>query len=321
MKRILITGSNGYIGNLLLQKCASAYGSDFDKIIALDIRPPAEKLKNIDYIEEDIRSKGIDRIIFENKITTVVHLAAIISIAGTHSRNYEYDVDVNGSVNLINACVKHGVDTFITTSSGAAYGYWPSNTRMLLTEEMATKGNVEIPYSYHKWLVEQKLIKVGKEHPSMQQFVFRVGTILGKTTKNPITDYLNKPTLLGLRSYESPFVAIWDQDLVAILFQSITDNKRPGIYNVAGDGPIPTAKLATLLGKKYRAVPALLLKLAFGVLRPFRLVKYGPESVKFIQYRPVLDNTKLKTIFGYIPEKTTKEVFLYWLQNNLYVSK
>ncbi len=250
MNNILITGSQGYIGNLLLQKCVTNR-SCFQNIVALDIRlPSAEKrLPGVEYVEEDIRSENVSALIERYQINTVVHLAAIISITGTHSAAYEYDVDVNGSANLITACVKNGVKSFIFSSSGAAYGYWPSNVDTVLTEEMPMLGNIEIPYSYHKYLVEELLKKTALEHPEMEQYIFRVGTILGKNTKNPITDYLKREKLLCLKGYPSAFVAIWDEDLVEIFWKATQDGK-PGIYNVAGDGSVKSKDLAVLLGKE-----------------------------------------------------------------------
>jgi nucleoside-diphosphate-sugar epimerase len=66
MKNILITGSQGYMGNLLLQKCA-AKPLHFKQIVALDIRLPYPMKKidinGVEYIEEDIRSENVSVII------------------------------------------------------------------------------------------------------------------------------------------------------------------------------------------------------------------------------------------------------------------
>lgn len=315
---ILITGSQGYIGQLFIKKCIE--NSDkFNLIVGLDIRKPnaITNQKKVVHEVADIRSKDIEEIIVKHEIDTIVHLAAIISIAGTHSASFEYDVDVNGTYNLLAAAVKHKVRRFIHSSSGAAYGYWPSNVDTILEEDMPMLGNVEIPYSHHKYLVEEKLKQYRERFPEMEQFVFRVGTILGKTTKNPITDYLNKDKILCLKHYPSEFVAIWDEDLVRILFKATQDGK-PGIYNLAGDGKIATKDLAKLLNKTTRRVSATFLRLVFRVLRPLRLIPYGPESIKFIQYRPVLSNEKLKKEFAYTPEKSSLEVFEYWRDNGLH---
>lgn len=323
MQNILITGSGGYIGKLLLKKCHEKLGENFQKIVALDLHAPIQKdmLDRVEYIQLDIRKhEDVAALLPKYEIDTLIHLAAIIAISGQVSRNMEYEVDVIGTSNLIDSCVKHGVKRFITTSSGAAYGYWPSNVETLLTENMPMKGNYEIPYSYHKWLVEEKLKQVKKDSPQLEQVIFRVGTILGESTSNPITDYLKRNKILCLSGYESAFVAIWDMDLVEILYKAI-NNGKPGIYNVAGNGSVPTKNIAKMMNKPTMTLPVSLLKLAFSILRPLKLVPYGPESLKFIQYRPVLCNEKLKNEFDYTPQKTTKEVIQYWIENNYLKNK
>lgn len=42
--------------------------------------------------------------------------------------------------------------------------------------------------------------------------------------------------------------------------------------------------------------------------------RYGREQVRFLQFRPVLDNTRLKRDFGYTPERDRRQVFRHWAQ-------
>ena len=121
----------------------------------------------------------------------------------------------------------------------------------------------------------------------------------------------HKPRLLGLTGYDSPFVFIWNHDLARILVRAATDGPA-GIFNVAGDGVMGLQELASAMGKTVRWIPAGLIKLALGVAKPLGLSRYGPEQVRFLQYRPVLDNTALKSTFGFTPEKTSAEVFALW---------
>ena len=67
-----------------------------------------------------------------------------------------------------------------------------------------------------------------------------------------------------------------------------------------------------MLGKPVMALPAWVLKAALGIARPLGLSRYGPEQVRFLQYRPVLDNEALKSVFGYKPELNSAETFDLW---------
>ena len=82
-----------------------------------------------------------------------------------------------------------------------------------------------------------------------------------------------------------------------------------GVYNVAGDGALTIHQIAARMGKTLpRAAAGAALGRAVGGRRT-RPTQYGPEQLRFLQYRPVLDNRRLKEVFGYRPRKTSAEAF------------
>lgn len=118
--------------------------------------------------------------------------------------------------------------------------------------------------------------------------------------------------MLGISGSASPFVFIWDQDVVACIVKGIREDVT-GIYNLAGDGALSMKDIATIINRPYLPLPASLVRRALRLLKFFHLTQYGPEQVMFLQYRPVLSNRRLKEEFGYTPQKTTREVFDYYL--------
>ena len=58
------------------------------------------------------------------------------------------------------------------------------------------------------------------------------------------------------------------------------------------------------------------LRAALAVLHRSGLVPYGPEQVDFLRYRPVLDNRRLKTELGYVPRKTSAEMFDFYCRTH-----
>ncbi len=308
MSRVLITGGGGYLGSQLVARLAAIpAGQRPEVIVSHDIRAPKMRLDGVAYAIADIRDPAVADIIASHHITTVVHLASIVTPGKNSSRAFEYDVDVNGTRNVLEACARHGVRRIVVSSSGAAYGYHADNPAWL-TEDMPLRGNEVFAYSHHKRLVEEILANYRHSHPALEQVVLRIGTILGATVHNQITDLFEKPRLLAIRGSDSPFVFIWDQDVVGVILRAIADGP-PGIYNVAGDGALTIHQIAQHLGKRCIELPAGLLRTALAVLKPLGLTQYGPEQLDFLRYRPVLLNTKLKTEFGYTPTYTSAEVF------------
>jgi UDP-glucose 4-epimerase len=226
------------------------------------------------------------------------------------ARDTAFAVDVTGTKKVLAAAIKHGTRRLVVTSSGAAYGYHADNP-VPLREADPCRGNPEFAYADHKRQVEELLAKARRDAPQLEQVVLRVGTVLGAGTDNQITALFHRKRLLAIQGCESPFVFIWTHDLAQILLRAATDGP-PGIFNVAGDGAMGISDLAKALNKPVLRLPAWALKAALAIARPLGLSRYGPEQVRFLQYRPVLANDRLKADFGYTPEKTSAEVFDLW---------
>jgi UDP-glucose 4-epimerase len=306
---VLVTGGSGYIGHLLVGELAARRGR-FSHVVSADVRevPSSKRIDGVEYLALDVRdAAAVDAAIARHGVDTVVHLASIVTPAPGMARDFMYDVDVRGTRHVLDACARHGLRKLVVTSSGAAYGYHADNPDWI-TEDWPLRGNEAFAYSHHKRLVEEMLARWRTEHPELKQVVFRIGTILGATVKNQITDLFDKPRLIAIRGSASPFVFVWDEDVVGALLQAIAGD-RCGVFNLAADGALTIHEIAARLGKRRVVLPAGLLQWALRLLKPLGLTQYGPEQVDFLRYRPVLDNSRLKTGFGYTPRLTSAQVF------------
>jgi len=261
----------------------------------------------------DVRETGLAADLRAHRVTCVIHLASIVTPGKGSTRAFEYSVDVEGTERVLEACVAAGVRRLVVTSSGAAYGYHADNPAWL-TEEHPVRGNETFAYSWHKRLVEEMLARAHTEHPALEQLVFRVGTILGASVNNQITALFEKPRLLAIRGSASPFVFVHDTDVVSVLVRSI-ESPVTGIFNVSGDGAMTIDEIGAALGKPVLRLPAWLLRGALAVLHPLGLTRYGPAQVDFLRYRPVLDNARLKAVFGFVPLHSSRQAFDAWARS------
>jgi UDP-glucose 4-epimerase len=116
----------------------------------------------------------LDRIFKKYSFTYVYHLAAYAAEGLSHFiKRFNYNNNLIGSVNIINACVNYGVKCLVFTSSIAVYGSGESPLR----EDM-----VPIPedsYGISKFAVEQEL-KVSHEMFNLDYVIFRPHNVYGE---------------------------------------------------------------------------------------------------------------------------------------------
>lgn len=289
--KVLVTGGSGFLGSSVVPGLVAG-GHD---VVSADVRDPASPTPGAVHVRMDVSERHtVDRVVAEHRPEVVVHLASIVT-PGKHSdRARERAVDVDGTRHVLDACRAHGVRRIVVSSSGAAYGYHPDNP-VPLTEEHPLRGNVEFAYADHKRQVEEMLAAERVRTPQLEQVVLRIGTILGERVDNQITRLWSGRSILRLAGVGSPFVLVWDEDVVAVVLAAVT-SPVTGVFNVAGEGTVTVPEIARALGKRTVVVPEPALRAAFVVGRRLGLTEYGPEQTVFLAHRPVLDATRLREL-------------------------
>ncbi|MBO8232350.1 UDP-glucose 4-epimerase GalE [Prochlorococcus marinus str. MU1402] len=130
MSCILISGGFGYIGS----HTATLLSEKNQKYVIVDNfsnckREIVDKIRTITknkvcFYDCDIRdNKNLIKIINENKVTSVIHFAALKSVSESIVNPLEYyEVNVNGTISLLKAMQLTGVKKFLFSSSAAVYG-------------------------------------------------------------------------------------------------------------------------------------------------------------------------------------------------------
>lgn len=139
----LITGGAGFIGSRL----AARLLSEGKQIVIMDnfndYYNPQIKRANIaslegnpPLIEGDIRDRElVDRVFKEYGVTHVAHLAAMAAVRYSVDKSHLYtDVNVMGTVNLMDAAIKYNIEQFVFASTSSIYG---NDSRIPFQEEDA----------------------------------------------------------------------------------------------------------------------------------------------------------------------------------------
>jgi UDP-glucose 4-epimerase len=107
MKKVLITGSSGYIGSHLCKMLEKEY-----EVYGLDVRPPQAEMANFMQV-------NINQLFnIEEEFDAVIHLAALVRVGESELKPIQYYItNLNGTMNVIN---KVKTKNFIFASTGAA---------------------------------------------------------------------------------------------------------------------------------------------------------------------------------------------------------
>lgn len=246
---VLVTGGAGFLGSHVAEYLTR---SGYQVIVLDDLsggfreNVPA----NAQFVGGSILDYELVNSIFEqNKIRYVYHLAAYAAEGLSHFiKRFNYQNNLIGSVNLINASVNYGVECFVFTSSIAVYG----SNQVPMQEDLQPLP--EDPYGNAKLAVEREL-KISHELFGLNYVIFRPHNIYGERQnigdryRNVIGIFMNQImqgqplTVFGDGTQTRAFTYVGD---VAPVIAQAPMNKRAygEIFNIGADKPYAVNHLA-----------------------------------------------------------------------------
>lgn len=220
MNKILLTGSNGYLGSSFLNLYKNKYV--FEKFSLLN-----QKLEDINFDGTDI----------------VLHCAALVHQKIQHPYEKYHEINVNYPLKLAKLAKQNGVKQFIFISTIAVYG----EDIQKLDEN--TTSNPITPYGKSKLEAENQLLELNDDNFVVS--IIRPPMIYGKKAPGNIDSLVKLvkklPVIpLGKIDNKRSFISI--QNLCYIIDEIITQ-KQNGIFLASDDEPLSTSKLIKLIAK------------------------------------------------------------------------
>ena len=185
--KILVTGGAGFIGTHLIETLLEHEITILDNFSnsSIDEIPNFEQ-KNIKVIQDDIINLNQIKnssLFFD----LVIHLAAQINVdVSIINPEFNHKVNVIGTKNVLDFCVKNNIQNFIAASSAAIFG---EPEKLPLTEN--SLANPISPYGESKLLMEE-LIKDYSNKFNLNTIVLRFFNIYGKGQSDEYAGVISK---------------------------------------------------------------------------------------------------------------------------------
>ncbi len=317
MKQVLVTGGAGFIGSHLCQRLLG----EGCEVICLDnfdaFYNPALKRKNVEEIratagdgefklvEGDIRDAGLLEDLFRrSSYDLVIHLAARAGVRPSLEQPVLYEeVNVAGTLNLLEACREFGVMDFIFGSSSSVYG---RNKTVPFTEADRLDAMIS-PYAVTK-RVGEHFCYVYHHLFGLNIFCLRFFTVYGPRQRPEMA--IHKFTRLILQGERVPLYGdgtsrrdyTYIDDIVDGVMGAVRNLGGYAIFNLGESQTVPLRELVSLLEE------------ALGIKAEIEELPDQPGDVP-ITYA---DIDKARRLLGYDPQVGIEkgvERFVRWFRD------
>jgi UDP-glucuronate 4-epimerase len=311
---ILLTGGAGFIGSHLAESLLESgrrivIVDDFN-----DYYDPGRKRANLagiidhpalEVVEADIRDRErMEELFARFRFPAVIHLAARAGVQPSLSQPLLYqDVNVGGTLVLLEAARKTGTEKFIFASSSSVYGDCP---RLPLREDEPALEPVS-PYGLTK-LAGEHICRVFHRHYGIRIAALRFFTVFGPRQRPDMAIHLfsrrimagGKIPVYGDGSSRRDYTYI--ADIVSGIRAVLEVDLEFEIFNLGGGHSISLLELINLLGEKLGRKPVL------------KNLPFQPGDV----IATLADATKARELLGYRPATSLSrglEAFIEWYQD------
>ncbi len=307
-RTLAITGLDSLVGQRLAERLLAA--STPPTLVGFDLRLPRRlegrmRFHRVDLTEPTADSR-LAELLEKERCEALVH-AAFFKAPGVE-REYMHELEVIGSLHVMNACAAAGVGRLVVISTAQTYGPHADNPGFL-TEAHPLRPHAEA-YSIQDRAELEGLLRVFSErHRGMNVVVLKPCGVMGPNADSLLVQHLSGAAVTTVMGFDPLMQFLHEEDLLHALQLALIQDVR-GSFNLAGEGVLPLSTLLRLAGKRSVPVPhPMLYRLAY---LPW-LSRTGEVPAAFydhLRFGWVVDTARAKTLLGFEPTYSTKEAWL-----------
>ncbi|KMN50876.1 UDP-galactose-4-epimerase [Chromobacterium violaceum] len=217
---ILVTGGAGYIGS---HTCVKLLEAGHELVVLDNLCNSKEQAlrrvqalagKTLTFIHGDIRDEAALDAAFSHPIEAVIHFAGLKAVGESVAKPLEYyENNVSGTLTLLRAMKRHGVNRLVFSSSATVYGN-PASTP--ITEDFPLSATN--PYGRSKLIVEDMLRDFSKAEPEWRIALLRYFNPIGAHESGDIGEDPNgipnnlMPFITQVACGKQPYLKVFGND-------------------------------------------------------------------------------------------------------------
>lgn len=309
---VAVTGTSEQLGAGLIGLLES--DPSYRRILALDVRDPGTLAAKTSYHYVDLTTPEAGQELAElfrlQRVDTAVHLAFLSNPA--HDPVYAHELQVAGSMHLLNAAGAAGVGKVVLLGSVMSYGAQPDNPNYL-TERAPLRGTPGNGFIDDLIDVEQQLQRFAAARPETVCTVLRMGARLGGQVDTFMSRLLARPLAPTVMGSDPLLQLVHEKDALTALKLAV-DGDHPGPYNIVGDGVLPLSTILRLAGRIPLPIPRPLMERLGHFLWAAQLTTVPHDFLDYLRYTWVADGSRARREMGLQLQYTTRETLLDWVR-------
>jgi UDP-glucose 4-epimerase len=298
-RRVVITGISGHWGGELARRLER--DPEVEQVIGIDTEPPAVQLERTEFIEADIRSPVLARLLPATEADTVVHCGILWYPAAGKPARALHDINVIGTLQLLAASERtETLERLVVRGSAAIYGCEGSSPAFF-TEEMARGLPLRTRFQRDIGELETYFENFSRRRPRVTCCMLRFQPEIGADLRTPLVRYLLLPAVPVQMGFDPRLQLVSEEDANGALLAAIRNPVR-GPVNVGPSGSISLSRTLRLLGRPAVPIPQPLVAPLFS--RVGRRLGAGDvynDGVRLLRFGRGVDNRRLREELGYVP--------------------
>ncbi|HEX2435343.1 MAG TPA: NAD-dependent epimerase/dehydratase family protein [Solirubrobacterales bacterium] len=299
-RRIVVTGISSHWAGELARRLER--DPRVELVAGIDTDPPAAELERTEFIEADIRSPVLSRLLPALEPDTVVHCGFLWYPAPGKPDRALHEINVIGVLQLLAACEKTPSLTGVVVRGSAAIYGSEGAAPFFFTEDMARRYPLKTRFQRDVGELERYFDNFARRRPAVSCCMLRYQPEIGPDIDTPLVGYLSLslvPTQLG---FDPRLQFVHSSDATGALEAAVRNPVR-GAVNVAPSGAVSLSRILRMAGKPTLPIPHPLFGPALTQLgRQLRMGGTYNDGVRLLRFGRGVDNRRLREDIGYEPE-------------------